>query len=111
MDDRELRIGQNEALFRQVNERLEDVNDAFGPMAGDFEIVCECGDLDCADRIVILRDAYEQLRADPLLFAIVDGHVAAGVEEVIEQRQGYSVVRKHPGSPAAFAAASNPAHR
>jgi hypothetical protein len=111
VDEREARIGRNEALFRHVNERLEDVNDAFGPMAGDFEIVCECGDLDCDQRIDIRREAYEELRADPLLFAIVDGHVAVGVEDVIEQRKGYSVVRKRPGTPAAFAAASNPADR
>jgi hypothetical protein len=111
VDEREARIGRNEALFRHVNERLHDVNDAFGSMAGDFEIVCECGDLDCAERIVILKDAYEELRADPLLFAIVDGHVAVGVEDVVEQRRGYSVVRKRPGTPAAFASASNPANR
>lgn len=111
MDEREARIGHNEALFRHVNERLEDVNDAFGPMAGDFEIVCECGDLNCAERIDIPRDAYEELRADPLLFAIVDGHVAVGVEDVIEQRKGYWVVRKRPGSPAGLASASNPANR
>lgn len=111
MDEREARIGRNEALFRHVNERLEDVNDAFGPMAGDFEFVCECGNLDCAERILIPRDAYEELRADPLLFAIVDGHVAIGVEDVIEQRNGYSVVRKRPGTPAGIASASNPADR
>ena len=111
VDEREARIGNNEALFRHVNERLEDVNDAFGSMTGDFEIVCECGDLDCADRIVIARDAYENLRADPLLFAIAHGHDAVGVEDVIEQRKRYSIVRKHPGSPAGHAAASNPADR
>ena len=111
VDEREARIGHNEALFRHVNERLEDVNDAFGPMAGDFEIVCECGNLDCAESILIGRDAYENLRGDPLLFAIVDGHVAVGVEEVIEERKHYSIVRKHPGSPAELASASNPADR
>jgi hypothetical protein len=111
VDEREARIGHDEALFRRVNERLEDVNDAFGSMAGDFDIVCECGDLDCAERIILAREAYEELRADPLLFAIVEGHVAIDVEDVIEQRKGYSVVRKRPGTPAAVASASNPADR
>jgi hypothetical protein len=76
-----------------------------------FEIVCECGDIECDDRILIARDAYENLRGDPLRFAIVHGHVAVGVEDVVERRERYSIVRKHPGSPAGVASATNPAER
>ena len=104
-------MGHNEALFRLVNERLEDVNDAFGSITGDFEIVCECGDIECDDRIVIARVEYERLRADPLRFAIVHGHIAVGVEDVVERRERYSIVQKHLGSPANVAAATKPAER
>ena len=65
MNERERRIGQNEALFRHVNERLRDVNDAFGSVTGDFEIVCECGDVDCAERIMLTAEEYRDVRADP----------------------------------------------
>lgn len=112
MDERrEERIGNNEALFRLVNERLEDVNDAFGSLTGDFEIVCECGDIECHDRLIIARDEYEDLRRNPLRFAIVHGHIAVGVEDLVVRRERYSVVQKHPGSPANVAEATKPAER
>ena len=43
MDDRERRLGLNEAMFREVNERVEEVNQAFGAITGEFDIFCECG--------------------------------------------------------------------
>ena len=108
---RKERIGKNEALFRLVNERLEDVNDAFGSLTGDFEIVCECGDIECDDMIVIARSEYEELRGHPLRFAIVHGHVAVGVEDVVERRERYSIVQKRPGTAANIASAMNPGRR
>jgi hypothetical protein len=48
MDERERRIGLNEALFREVNEAVSDINADFE--APDFEIVCECGDQVIADK-------------------------------------------------------------
>ena len=108
---RQERIGHNEALFRRVNERLEEVNDAFASIAGDFDIVCECGDIDCDDRIVMSRPAYEALRADPRRFAIVHDHVATDVEDVVERHERYSIVQKHPGYPAEIASATKPPER
>ena len=93
MNERERRIGQNEALFRHVNERLRDVNDAFGSVTGDFEIVCECGDVDCAERIMLTAEEYRDVRADPRYFAVRSGHVAEDVEEVIEHCDRF---RRHP---------------
>ena len=39
MDERAERIGRNEALFRSINENLEELNDSLAPMTGTFEIV------------------------------------------------------------------------
>lgn len=109
MNERERRIGQNEALFRHVNERLRDVNDAFGSVTGDFEIVCECGDVDCAERITLTMDDYADLRSDPRYFAVIGGHVAEEVEEVIRHGDGYDVIQKAPGSPERLAKVTEPA--
>jgi hypothetical protein len=108
MDERERRIGLNEAVFRQVNEQLEDVNRAFGSVTNTIEIICECGDLDCAERILMSVQEYEQLRADPTRFAIVPGHETDGVEQVVERRGDYDVVRKHAGAPAELARETDP---
>ena len=44
MRDRAERIGLNEALFREVNERVKGINDGFGGRLEEAEFVCECGD-------------------------------------------------------------------
>jgi hypothetical protein len=98
----------NEALFREVNERIEGVNNAFAVVTGTMSIVCECGAAGCVDQIVIPRKAYEQLRADPTLFAVVPDHEIPDVEDVIDRRDGYDVVRKHPGVPQLIAKATDP---
>jgi hypothetical protein len=97
MDERERRLGLNEALFRQVNEAVSDISDDFD--AADFEIVCECGDLGCSDRIQITNAAYAALRSESHQFALVPGHEIPDVETVIADEGAYYVVRKD--SPAA----------
>jgi hypothetical protein len=109
VNERERRIGENEALFRQVNERLRDANDAFGSVTGDFEIVCECGDVDCAERIMLTAEEYRDVRADPRYFAVRSGHVAQDVEEVIEHRDRFDVIQKAPGAPERLAKVTEPA--
>jgi hypothetical protein len=37
----ERRVGENEALFREVNERMRELNDA-SPLALDTTWTCEC---------------------------------------------------------------------
>jgi len=97
------RIGQNEAFFRQVNERVQEVNETFSVLTGTGDFVCECGNASCVDRIRMPMDSYRELREDPTLFAIVPGHELPDVEDVVEERDDYTVVRKHEGDPAEIA--------
>ena len=99
MSSRTERIGDNEALFREINERISRIQEEFG-QAQSFEIVCECGRRDCAERFSITHDAYRQLRVDPVQFAIVPGHEVPDVEEIVERNEGYLVVRKTEGDAA-----------
>ena len=62
--------------------------------AADFEIVCECGDLGCSDRIHITNRAYSALRSESHQFAVVPGHEIPDVETVIADESAYYVVRK-----------------
>jgi hypothetical protein len=102
MSEREARIGNNERLFREVNERINRIQEDFG-QAHAFDIVCECGAQGCLERITLTHDAYTQLRANPRTFAIVPGHEADDVEDIVERNEGYYVVEKKPGVPAAIA--------
>jgi len=108
MDDRERRIGRNEALYRSVNERIEDLNEAFGTLTDTMTVVCECGDGSCAQQIDVPVADYERVRSDPELFLIVPGHEIADVEDVVERHDAFDVVRKREGGPAEVARELDP---
>ena len=88
--DRSQRIGQNEALFREVNERIRDVS---GPES-EMEVLCECGDVECTISFRMTTGEYEGLRADPTRFAVAHGHETPDVEQVIIANDRFSVVEK-----------------
>jgi hypothetical protein len=90
---RKEQIARNEALFREVNERVQEVSEDRATLMTDF--VCECGDTGCTQSIQLRDEEYEHVRADPLLFAIVPGHEILDVEEVVAENQRFYVVRKH----------------
>jgi hypothetical protein len=109
MAERARRIAENEALFRTVNEQIEDLQRGMAGISDDtMHIVCECGELRCAERIVVPVARYEEVRADATLFLIVPGHDQPGFEEVVDRAEGYDVVRKLPGEPAEIAEATDP---
>jgi len=93
VSDQTERIGANEALFREVNERISRVEEQFGQTQA-FEIVCECGRPDCDERFQITHAAYRRLRSDPLHFAVVPGHELPEVEKLVERHETYLVVEK-----------------
>src|SRR3954452_14757432 len=96
-EERARLVGHNEALYRHVNERIDDLNDALGAVDDELVIICECGDLKCAEQITVARDVYESTRANPSLFVLRPGHQAEDVEFLVERAQGYVVVEKRPG--------------
>jgi hypothetical protein len=93
-DVRGERAARNEALFRRVNERVEEVNKAFEPILGDSDFFCECADVDCMEKIRMTLAEYEALRAVSTHFAVKPQHVLPANERVVEQRAGYIVVEK-----------------
>lgn len=101
VEAREARLGRNEAIFRIVNERMRELNHVFAAVTdGEFQIVCECGDLNCMQQIAIPMAEYGRVRTDPSLFVVFPGHEDATVEAVEDDRSAaYLVVRKHRGVP------------
>jgi hypothetical protein len=107
-EDRQRRIGANEALFRQVNERMRDLNETFATFTNRIDLMCECGAADCTERISLDGQAYEEMRSDPALFALVPGHEAPDVEYVVARHDGYDVIRKRAGIPSQIAEETDP---
>jgi len=109
MDERKRRIGQNEALFRTVNEEVENLNRGLAGISdGTLHIVCECGELICNERLIVPLDDYERVRADSALFFVIPGHEKPSAEDVVETATRYHIVRKHPGGPEQLAEATDP---
>ena len=91
-DQRADRAARNEAVFRRVNERLEEVSETLHVDEAGF--VCECASIDCAERIELALDEYEALRAVPTHFAIKPDHLLPENERVVERHGDYVVVEK-----------------
>jgi hypothetical protein len=91
--DRKQRIEENEKLFREVNERVEEVQANFqsGP---DPEWVCECGDETCFDKLTVPLDEYYEIRSHQNWFLVEIGHEKLDVERVVDRRNGFLVVEK-----------------
>ena len=107
-DERTRRIGQNEALYRQVNERIGDLNESFSSITGDFAIVCECGNLDCMEQISLSREVYESARASPHRFIVKPGHEAQDVEDVVARDGNYVIIEKEPPAAKRLAEETDP---
>jgi hypothetical protein len=108
MDERGKRVGVNEVLFREVNERLRELGDAFNTVTEEADFVCECGDGSCTERVRMpLRD-YEEIRADPKRFFGGAGHDLPEYEKVVSEHDAYVVVEKRPGGPAGLTISDDP---
>ena len=94
MDERSRRIGLNEAFFREVNERLEDIVESVSDPAALNDFICECGAADCTERIALTLEEYRQVRAKSTTFAVKPGHEVVDVERVVFQNDRYALVEK-----------------
>jgi hypothetical protein len=92
VDGREKRLAQNEALFREVNERVRDAGEPGA--VGTTEYLCECANVDCTYRVTLTSAEYEAVRADPKQFVVLPSHNTPEVEQLVAKRETHWVVRK-----------------
>ena len=85
-------MAKTEAVFREVNERINETAQRFASAEARF--LCECGDADCTERVEATLDEYELVREDATHFLLRDGHEAPAIERVVRRRRGYAVVEK-----------------
>jgi hypothetical protein len=74
------RSARNEAFFREVNERIDEVAATLGDDDHRYEYVCECSDSTCTERIELSRAEYQSLRTDGGRFVLAPGHAASALE-------------------------------
>jgi hypothetical protein len=87
---------QDQSLFREVNEKLRDLNEAFETITRDSGFICECANRDCIEYVTMTLADYEAIRLVPTHFLVTprESHVVPKVERVIEQNDRYWVVEK-----------------
>jgi hypothetical protein len=101
VDERLERRARNEALFREVNDRIEELSEdvekqGIAPEGGIVEFHCECGRDGCVERVRMTVAQYEQVRSDNDRFALFPGHESDELETVVERGEHYVVVDKLP---------------
>ena len=106
--DEMVRAARNQSLYREVNERIEDLNKRFdAALSAGATWVCECADTECSEPMELTTGEYGELRSHPNRFAVLPGHVLEKVEHVVDTQDGYVVVEKV-GPAAAFVAELDP---
>jgi hypothetical protein len=96
MDARLERQARNEALLREVNERINAIDRAAaGGNGGTHGFHCECGrEGGCEERIWMTLAEYDTVREQDDRFALAPGHETDDLEHVVEQTERYVIVDK-----------------
>jgi hypothetical protein len=109
MSETERRKAANEVVFRNVNERIKQLQHSFAVAEREpLQMICECDRLDCMERVTVGVDAYELIRSHPDEFIVSPGHEDTQVDEVVSVSSGYTIVRKKAGDPRDIAVATDP---
>lgn len=92
MRSEELQIAKTESRFREVNERIAETAVRTG--AKEAELVCECADPECGQRIAAPLTDYEETRANGSHFLVAPGHEQEERECVLKTSPGFRVIAK-----------------
>lgn len=96
--EREERLARNEAVFRAANERRVDWEETERDPKAVERFFCECAVLECRQQILVPIGEYERARQDPCLFLITPGHEIPDIESIVEEHDGFVVIRKEAGA-------------
>jgi hypothetical protein len=109
MGETQKRKALNEAVFREVNERIELLQHPFATAEQrPLNIVCECDRLTCAEQLSVRLETYEKVRSDASLFLVRPGHDDETVEDIVDTGGDYMIVRKRIGEPRDIAEQTDP---
>jgi hypothetical protein len=94
--DDAVHAGEVESLFREVNERVRELNAALEPLVEYGSWTCECADPACLLRIDMTQAEYAELRERPTHFAITpdEKHFDPAAETVVRKADRFWVVEK-----------------
>jgi hypothetical protein len=77
-----------------LDERIEQLSMSGGVDRHRYELVCECADAGCCQRLPITVSEYETIRRSPTLFIVAPGHELPDIETVVARRKAYEIVTR-----------------
>jgi hypothetical protein len=89
----EQRAARNEAIFREVNENIADLEERFGPPEEPV-FLCECANVACSERMAVNPTTYRRVRKQPRPFLVRPGHEVPQIERVVEHHRDFLIVEK-----------------
>jgi hypothetical protein len=90
---RQERAARNEALFREVNERIESAATKLSPMFTEY--MCECSDDSCFEHVSLTLEEYRSVRKmGAVYFVLTPGHGNGEIERVVGGTDRYEIVEK-----------------
>ena len=88
------RVARNDAVFREVNERIHEVS-AHWATEDAVSFMCECSRVDCVDALTLTLAEYEAIRAEPTWFLVAPDHVDPDRERHVRTEGAfYAVVER-----------------
>jgi hypothetical protein len=92
---REEKLARNQALFREINERIRSLSAEFASSRErQLDLICECSDDRCANPIKVGIEDYERVRASARRFLVFPRHDIPQIERIVDRGNGYEVVEK-----------------
>ena len=101
------RIADNETMFRDVNERIKNIQSGSAAEGLNYHFVCECGNPDCSEQINLSVAEYNEVRSHPVRFITKPRHNIPGAEIIIAEHPEWIVVEKQ-GAAAQIAREKDP---
>jgi hypothetical protein len=84
------RLARNQALFREVNDRINELVKA--PTVGVYEFICECTNPSCTESLAVAVREYEAVRSHPRHFLVARDHELPEVERVVQDNGRFLTV-------------------
>lgn len=78
-------------VFRWMNDQVRRAQRDWP--TPEYDLICECGDIDCLRVLTIDRQTYDSIVLAPPNFVILPGHQRPDLEDVVQTRPGHVVVR------------------
>jgi len=88
------RAARNESLFREVNERIAELEETFARPDELVEFICECSVTACLERVPMTVSEYQDVRAEPTRFFVIPHHLDTRYERVVRDHGRFLVVEK-----------------